>query len=60
MTDNPVDIICLILWSIAGGMLIGAHWARREWIKACLKRKLVRFNAAMGKLVWREDAAEAP
>lgn len=60
IADNPVDILCLIIWSIAGGMLIGAHWTRKEWIKACLQRKLIRFDRATGRLLFACDRGEVP
>jgi hypothetical protein len=54
IADNPIDIICAVLWSIAGSIPIGAHWTRREWVSACRKRRLIRNDANTGKLVWHE------
>jgi hypothetical protein len=62
IADNSVDSICfcVCVWSGAIGMLVGAHWTRREWIRACLKRKLLRFDSATGKLTFVCDRGEVP
>lgn len=57
---EAIDVGCAALLSFGVGMLVGAHWTRREWIAACRKRKLIRNDANSGKLVWRDGGGDVP
>ena len=40
-------------------MIVGANWTRREWVRACLKPKLLFLDSATGKLHFICDRGEA-